>query len=238
LTRIAAPRSDHGVMLLLALRRDGSIAKMSRRGIARIVATALAMIWALSSAPLGIPVAVADQCPDAEVVFARGTGEPVGVGGAGQAFIDSLTAQVPGKSVSVYPVNYPATPDYVDSARAGAGDAGAHIQNTVAGCPNTKLVLGGYSQGAAVMDLTTNQLPARAGDHVAAVAVFGNPSSTYSKQLSDNQFPPISPAYRSKTIDICLPDDMFCAEGGNVLAHLSYAPDATNQAATFVAARL
>jgi cutinase len=238
LTCIAALRSDHGVMLLLVLNRDGSIAKMSRRSIARIVGTALATIWALSTAPVAMPVAFADPCPDAEVVFARGTGESPGLGGAGQAFIASLTAQVPGKSVNIYPVDYPATPDYVDSAKAGAGDAGAHIQNTVASCANTKLVLGGYSQGAAVMDLTTNALPARIADHVAAVALFGNPSSTYSKQLSDNQFPPIPPAYRPKTIDICLPNDMICAEGGNMLAHLSYAPDATNQAATFVANRL
>jgi cutinase len=211
---------------------------MRRSSIARITGTALVMMWALLSPPMGIRVAVADQCPDAEVVFARGTGEPPGVGGAGQAFIDSLTAQVPGKSVGVYPVNYPATPDYVDSAKAGAADAGAHIQNMVASCPNTKMVLGGYSQGAAVMDLTANQMPARVGDHVAAVALFGNPSSTYSKQLSDNQFPPIGPAYQPNTIAICVPDDMICSEGGNMLAHLTYVPDATNQAATFVAGRL
>jgi cutinase len=211
---------------------------MRRRSIVRIIGTALVMTWALLSAPVGIRVAVADQCPDAEVVFARGTGEPPGVGGAGQAFIDSLTARVPGKSVGVYPVNYPATPDYVDSARAGAGDAGAHIQNMVAGCPNTKLVLGGYSQGAAVMDLTTNQVLARDADHVAAVALFGNPSSTYARQLGADQFPPISPAYRPKTIQLCNPDDMICSEGGNMLAHLAYVPDATNQAATFVAGRL
>jgi cutinase len=211
---------------------------MRSHSIARTVGATLVMMWAWVSGPVGVKIAFADACPDAEVVFARGTGEPPGVGGAGQAFIDSLNAQVPGKSVSVYPVNYPATNDYVNSAKVGAGDAGAHIQNTVARCPNTKLVLGGYSQGAAVMDLTTNDLPARVGDHVAAVALFGNPSSTYSKELSDNQFPPISPAYQPKTISICIPDDMFCSEGGNILAHLSYAPDATNQAATFVAGRL
>ncbi len=211
---------------------------MSRLSIARIVGTALVTMWALPSTPVGIRVAVADQCPNADVVFARGTGEPPGVGGAGQAFIDALTAQVPGKSVGVYPVNYPATNDYVNSAKAGAADAGAHIQNMVASCPSTKMVLGGYSQGAAVTDLTTNDLPARVADHVAAVALFGNPSSTYSKQLSDSQFPPVSPAYRPKTIEICVPDDMICSEGGNMLAHLSYVPGATNQAATFVAARL
>jgi cutinase len=235
---IAAPRCDHGVMLLLALRRDGSIADMGNRSFARAAGAALVMIWALSTGPVAMPVAFADPCPAAEVVFARGTGEPVGVGGAGQAFIDSLTAQVPGKTVGVYPVNYPATNDYVNSARAGAADAIAHVQSTAASCPNTKIVLGGYSQGAGVMDMTSQQLPPQVANHVAAVALFGNPQSSYAKQLSDNQIPAINPSYRARTIDICLPDDEICAEGGNIIAHLGYVPDATNQAASFVAARL
>jgi len=211
---------------------------MSSRSFARIVGAALVAVWALSTAPAAMRVAFADPCPDAEVVFARGTGEPPGVGGAGQAFIDSLTAQVPGKSVGVYPVNYPATPDYVNSAHAGAGDAVAHVQGTAANCPNTKIVLGGYSQGAGVMDMTSHQLPAQVANHVAAVALFGNPQSSYAKQLSDNQIPAINPSYSPKTIDICLPDDNICAEGGSIIAHLGYVPDATNQAATFVAHKL
>jgi cutinase len=91
-----------------------------------------------------------------------------------------------------------------------------------------------------VMDLTTNQLPAPVGNHVAAVALFGNPSrsSSYSRQLGADQIPPISPAYQAKTDAICLPNDIVCSEEGNMIAHLSYVPDATNQAATFVAGRL
>jgi cutinase len=211
---------------------------MSNCSFARVVGTALVTVWALSTAPVAMPVAFADPCPDAEVVFARGTGEPPGVGGAGQAFIDSLTAQGQGKSVGVYPVNYPATDDYVNSAKAGAADAGAHLQNMVGSCPNTKIVLGGYSQGAGVVDLTTSQITSRIADHVAAIALFGNPQSTYARQLGADQFPPIGPAYRPKTIQLCNSDDMICAEGGNMLAHLTYVPDATNQAATFVASRL
>lgn len=211
---------------------------MTSRSIARIVGAPLVMVGAISIVPVAIPVAGADLCSDVEVVFARGTGEPPGVGGTGQAFIDALDAQVSGKSVSVYPVDYPATPNYVDSAHAGAGDAVAHVQGTAANCPNTKIVLGGYSQGAGVMDMTSQQLAPQVANHVAAVTLFGNPQSSYAKQLSDNQIPPINPSYSSKTIDICLPDDEICAEGGNILAHLGYVPDATNQAAGFVASRL
>jgi cutinase len=56
--------------------------------------------------------------------------------------------------------------------------------------------------------------------------------------LGDNQIPPIDPSYTPKTIDICLPNDNICAEGGSIIAHLGYVPDATNQAATFVAQKL
>ena len=43
--------------------------------------------------PLCVPFAGADCCPDIEMVFARGTGEPPVVGSVGQAFIDSLRSK-------------------------------------------------------------------------------------------------------------------------------------------------
>lgn len=211
---------------------------MTRRSIGRSIASAPLMALTLFSAPTAMSVAGADGCPDAEVVFARGTGEPVGPGGPGQAFTDSLTGQLPGKTVNLYPVDYPATNDYVNSAHAGAGDAVAHVQGTAANCPNTRIVLGGYSQGAGVMDMTSRQLSPQVAKHVAAVALFGNPQSSYAKQLSDNQIPAVDPIYSSRTIDICLPDDNICAEGGSIIAHLGYVPGATDQAATFVAQKL
>ena len=65
-----------------------------------------------------------------EVIFARGTFEPPGVGGTGQAFVDSVRNQLPGKSVDVYPVNYPASLDF-GRAADGVIDAGNKIQDTV-----------------------------------------------------------------------------------------------------------
>ena len=49
---------------------------------------AVAAAWALPIALIHLPSAAADPCPDVEVVFARGTTEPPGVGGVGQAFVD------------------------------------------------------------------------------------------------------------------------------------------------------
>jgi len=214
-------------------------AQMTIRDIARVLGAAGVLLWTLVGAPGLTASAHADQCPDTEVVFARGTGEPPGVGGVGQAFVDSLESQLAGRSLQVYAVNYPATADYVNSALAGASDAGAHIQNIVAECPKTSVVLGGYSQGAGVMDLVSNQMPAQLANHVAAVALFGNPSSSYAKSLTDGRIPAVNAVYRPKTIDLCLPDDIICADGGNMVPHLLYVQNGMpDQAAAFVASRL
>jgi cutinase len=174
------------------------------------------------------------------VVFARGTHQEPGLGNMGQSFVDSLTSQLGGRSVNVYAVNYPANDDYHNSATAGATDAAAHIQDTVASCPNTKLVLGGYSQGSTVIDLASNSMPAPVADHVAAVALFGEPTSQFSSMLWGGQpLPTISPLYGPKTISLCAPDDPICSPGGNIMAHVSYIESGmTNQAATFAVNRL
>jgi cutinase len=212
---------------------------MSARTFARILGVAVAMMWALLSTLIETRYASAGACSDVEVVFARGTNEPPGVGSVGQAFADSLRSKVPGRSVGVYAVNYPATDDFVRSSLAGAGDARAHVQSVVGSCPNTRLVLGGYSQGAAVIDMTTEQLPPEMADHVAAVAVFGSPESSFARMLGSGQLPTISPLYRPKTIDLCVPDDPICSEGGNPRAHGLYVQSGmTNQAAAFAASRL
>jgi cutinase len=215
---------------------------MSERTIARILDVAVALTlatWALMSVLIDTRVAAAGPCPDVEVVFARGTNEPPGVGGVGQAFIDSLRSQARGRSVGAYAVNYPATDDFVRSSLAGAGDARAHIQSTAANCPNTRMVLGGYSQGAGVIDMATNDLPPQVADHVAAVAVFGNPESTFARTLGAGRLPTISPLYQPKMIDLCVPNDPICSEGRNPTAHVLYVQSGmTNQAATFAAGRL
>ena len=227
------------------------------RQFALLLGAAVVTTWAtLLGVPILVASASADACPDVEVTFARGTNEPPGVGGVGQEFIDSLRSQVGGRSVGVYPVNYAASDDFVPSANAGAGDAHAHVRSMVANCPNTKLVLGGYSQGAGVIDLITiaqapvsgltpDILTADEADHVAAVATFGNPSDRY----LGAPISVVSPWYGAKAIDLCAPADPVCTPGGALAlpshdelfspVHLSYAQSGMpGQAATFVASHL
>jgi len=188
------------------------------------------------------PPAAALACNDVEVVFARGTREPPGIGSVGGAFVDALRSRIGNRSMGVYAVNYPASYDFL-AAADGANDASAHVQNIVNNCPDTELVLGGYSQGAAVIAVITsvpfpavgftNPLPPFVADRVAAVAVFGNPSSKIGLPLTS------SPLYGAKAIDLCNPGDPVCSDGNDVPAHRSYAPAGlTSQAAVFVAGRL
>jgi cutinase len=205
-----------------------------------------------------LPPASAAPCPDVEVVFARGTGEPPGLGGVGQSFVDALRAQLGPKSVDVYPVDYAASGDFADrealaeTVVAGVRDAGAHVQSTAANCPNTKIVLGGYSQGAVVAGYVTAAqapagvpaslvpapLPPKVADHVAAVTLFGKPSPAFLTQYDAPDLT-IGPSYTSKTIDLCAQGDTICdgSPGGlPTMAHVSYTFNGmAGQAAGFAA---
>lgn len=189
---------------------------------------------------IGLPAAGAAPCPDVEIVFARGTTEPPGVGGIGQAFVDSLRSKAGGRSVGVYAVNYPASNDFSTSAPAGSDDASAHVESMASACPNTRMVLGGYSQGAAVVDLATTAMPPAVADHVAAAAVFGAPRSSFADTLSPGPLPSIGSLYTAKSIELCVPNDPICSQGGwDWRAHGAYIQTGmVDQAAAFAAGRL
>ncbi len=209
----------------------------STRYIIRILAAVTATIPWLLFSPAG-DSAAADGCPDIEVVFGRGTSEPPGVGGIGQSFIDALRWRVgPLRPLAVYPINYPASPDFATTFE-GVTDASDHVRGTVAACPATAIVLGGFSRGAAVAGYTAAELPPEVADHVAAVILLGKPSN---ELLSSRGAPPIGigPGYADKTIDLCAPGDPVCSTGGDDAAHGAYAVNGmTGQAADFVAERV
>ena len=87
--------------------------------------------------PGAAPVASASDCPDVEVVFARGTDEPPGLGREGDAFVDSLRQQTGGMNIGTYAVNYPASKLQLHGGD-GAKDAISHIKSTVSSCPTPR----------------------------------------------------------------------------------------------------
>lgn len=174
------------------------------------VLSSVAAIVCVAASLVPTAVATAADCPDAEVIFARGRFEPAGVGRIGQAFVDALRADTP-KSVGVYAVNYIADWDIVP----GAIDMSKHMQYMATNCPNTRLVPGGYSLGAAAVDVVLgvtqsqfgyNPLPASVAPHVAAVVLFGNGTRSIFGPVSASN----SPVYGPKTIDQCNVDDPIC----------------------------
>lgn len=223
--------------------------------ISRFFGVAVVATSALLSPLINIPNASAAPCPDVEVIFARGTFEAPGVGDTGQAFIDALRGQLGGKSVDVYPVNYPASLDFATAAD-GVTDAGNKVRDVAAHCADTKMVLGGYSQGAAVVAYTTEDavpngftlpagitgpLPPDVASHVAAVALFGKPSSGFLQTIYTGA-PPITVGhlYTGKTTDMCIPEDPICSPDGNDNgAHTLYATNGmAGQAADYAARRI
>ncbi len=220
---------------------------LSDRFVRRALAATAAVVFPVAATVLSPAMASAQPCPDVEVVFARGTSEAPGVGRVGQALADSLRAQLGGRTVGTYGVNYPATYDFLNAA-GGATDAENRIALMAQQCPGTRIVLGGYSQGAAVVDMLAGvpplgnrignigSAPPLAGSlngNVAAVAVFGNPATKFGNPVS------ATGSFAGKAIDLCADGDPICSDGRNPFAHTRYeTPEFIGPAAGFVAGRV
>jgi cutinase len=221
------------------------IRKAAASAVATFVA-ALAMVIAPSAVPAAVPTASAAACPPIEVIFARGRLESPGTGVIGQAFVSALRSRV-NKTIGVYAVNYPAD-NQVD---IGANDISNRIAYNMNNCPNTRLVLGGYSLGAAATDMVLavpisimgfkNPMPAGADSHIAAVALFGNGTQWLGPITN------FSPAYQDRTIELCHGADPICNPADpdtwetNWPDHLAAAykkAGMIDQAADFVAGKL
>jgi len=221
------------------------------RRISAALITALTVMVAPTAepimlAPSMIGAAQAAVCPPAEVVFARGRNEPPGPGQVGAAFVNALR-YLRGPNISLYSVNYPADTQ-VDM---GANDMSRRIQWLARNCPHTRIIVGGYSLGAAATDLVlavpisafsfNNPLPAGADQHIAAVALFGN-GTNWAVPITA-----LNVKYQNRTIDLCHSDDPVCnpsspyrwrSEWQDHLAPGYIQSGMVAQAAKFVSARL
>ncbi|MEU4647607.1 cutinase family protein [Nocardia fluminea] len=204
---------------------------MTARSFSRFVSA----VFLAAAIPLVSPThsATAAPCSDIEVVFARGTAEPGGeLGLTGLSFVEALRANAGGRSVGTYGVDYPASSDFVDrlafahTVVRGISDAQRRVEYIAANCPSARIVLGGYSQGAALAGFATavgvpegvppeyemylpEPMAPEIAEHVAAVVLFGKPSDRF---MSDADAPAISigALYKNKTIDLCVPSDNIC----------------------------
>lgn len=211
--------------------------------------------------PVVSPVAGSQSCPDIGVVFARGTAEPPGVGGVGQRFVDSLKAQVLPRTVGVHGVSYPASSNFTGGTAFtmnvvdGIRDEADHLRRVVSACPDIRMVLGGYSQGAVVTALTTSgvvpadvpaarapsALPGDVADNVSAVVLLGMPAGWSATKYRAATLD-VGASYSGRTLTLCAPGDTVCSgapPSGTSEPHRQYAKNGmTDRAATFVVGQL
>lgn len=137
--------------------------------------------------------------------------------------------------------------DFGRSVAQGVGELQAYIKTITASCPGTKLVLGGYSQGAMILSQT---LPLLNSEQIIYVATFGDPKlylpegkglippaclngtrSEYRINVADcrayegvlGSYRPYQPeGYEDKLGTWCNAKDIMCSSGANIDDHSAY----------------
>jgi cutinase len=187
--------------------------------------------------------APAGGCPDVELAFSRGSTELPGLGIVGTPLLAELRADLPGKSVGSWANPYGASITQL-TAGPGATDLSQHIISEAAACPNTQFVLGGYSQGASVIDISIGiptllgvgeHIPTSLASRIPAILTFGNPLKLFGQTIEGD-----SPnLWGPKNDNFCNLGDPVCANGLDILAHLQYGFNGdTNKAAAFAAQKI
>ncbi|CAD6441538.1 41439ca5-de77-4b9d-94bc-f58bb9fa23c7 [Sclerotinia trifoliorum] len=168
----------------------------------------------------------ASACAPMMLIFARGTTETGTLGTvAGPPLVAALGQVAGGASkVAAQGVPYPADiPGFLAGGDANGSKMMAQMISTaVTNCPQSKIVMSGYSQGGQLVHNAAKMLPAATMAKVSAVVIFGDP----------NNGSPVAGASAAKTKVICHTGDNICAHGDLILApHLTYGMDAGTAAA-------
>ena len=112
------------------------------------------------------------ECKPVTVLFARGTIELGNVGTiTGPPFFNALDQKLGAENVAVQGVDYPA--DFVGyfegGDKGGAAKLASLTEQAASQCPDTEIILSGYSQGAQVVHLGEAQLSPETAARVAAI---------------------------------------------------------------------
>ncbi|EKG20767.1 Cutinase [Macrophomina phaseolina MS6] len=168
----------------------------------------------------------AGNCKAMMVIFARGTTEPGTLGLiAGPPLQAALKAKMGGGNVQFQGVDYPAdVPGFLAGGDAqGSKTMAQMVTQAVAACPNSDVVMVGYSQGGQLVHNAAQQLDSTTAAKVSSAVIFGDP---------DNPKP--IPGIQNQKV-ICANGDLICAGQAVILApHLSYGSNA-GEAADFIA---
>ncbi|KIJ33758.1 carbohydrate esterase family 5 protein [Sphaerobolus stellatus SS14] len=188
------------------------------------------LAFALIGQAVATPTARA-TCADVTVVFARGTTEAAPIGSiVGPPFKAALQSALGKKSLNFIGVTYAAD---VAGFEAGGDPAGsktlaANVTAQASACPNTKIVISGYSQGAQLVHKGSVLLSTSVQSRVNAVVMFGDPDNGQA----------LPGVLNSRKITFCATGDIICL-GGQIITvfHLGYGANAA-AAASFVVSKI
>ncbi|GAW14231.1 hypothetical protein ANO14919_036300 [Xylariales sp. No.14919] len=215
-------------------------------------AAVLPILAAVASAK---PVQQRQSCPGVYVFGARETTAPAGYGTSG-GLVNMVTAAYPDSQSSA--IDYPACGgqaecggiDYDSSANQGTTAVVSAVNDLNSQCPDTKIVLIGYSQGGQIMD---NALCGGAGetlsgaalDAVKAAIFMGDPHNIaglpynvgtctaggFAARPSGFQCSPADPSIIQSYCDAA---DPYCCNGNDANTHQGYVTEYGSEALAFI----
>ncbi|KAF8857686.1 cutinase [Acephala macrosclerotiorum] len=190
------------------------------------------------------------------MIVARASTEQPGQGIIG-AVATQVQQQVPGSDSEA--VDYPATlTDYLNSEASGVAAMTKLVENYAARCPNSKMALLGYSQGAQVVgDMmcgtsetnfnSTQPLSAALSKNIVAIVQMGDPTHVpnLSQDVGNSTKTGIFPRKNTTcgnsaaiTQSYCNANDKFCDSGNSIQVHISYVQVFGTQAAQFIVGKV
>ena len=227
----------------------------------------MSAIVALSSLLLAVP-ALAQQtpsgsCSDVHIIAARGWNEPY-PGRQGE-LADAICADLPNSSCDYEDVVYTTTQDYCPAVEDGYTAANSALSSYTARCPDSKIILSGYSQGASIIgdvlaggggqDSCANtpalDTSSEEACSIAAVLLFGDPRHTADQSYnvldgssSNGEFPRTAQQvsnlnyYSGRLRSWCNANDLACTQGTDLEAHTNYMELYTDSAASWAVSKV
>ncbi|KAI9932584.1 carbohydrate esterase [Aspergillus wentii] len=216
--------------------------------------------------PLEADIEKRQSCPDVHAFGARGTTVPPGYG-LTKTVIDDILSAYPGGTSEA--IDYPACggqsscggASYSSSVAQGIKAVASAVNAYNKKCPQTKLVLVGYSQGGEIMDAalcgggvpnqgytdTSVPLSSSAVEMVKASILFGDPLfkaglpydvGTCAAGGFDARPAGFSCPSAGKIQSYCDAGDPYCCNGNDETAHQGYVKEYGSKAISFAKSKL
>ncbi|KAI6248627.1 hypothetical protein HI914_03314 [Erysiphe necator] len=175
---------------------------------------------------------LAGECRSVTMLFAKGTGETGNLGSGkspGPALAAELRKSLGRDKIAVQGVDYKANVlgFLIGGDLKGSKELIDLTNEAATKCPDSELVLSGYSQGAQVVHKAVEELPSEVLPKIKAVVLFGDPF------LGDE----VGDLPESSVLSICNDKDTICHSGLGIKGHLKY-PERAKEAADFIVSKL